>query len=175
LVNKGGYSVVQLDHAEYDAVARSACFVCRILEDRPLIPNPRIVFEDHQVIAFLNQFPTQEGYTIVCPKRHVERWEAELSEEEWLHLQRITHNVARAVSETTGAVRMYLASLGSPERNAHVHLHVCPCPSGTPFEQQQFAAMEMKDGRYLDLSDERLDEMAAQIRRRLAECSSPSV
>jgi hypothetical protein len=63
----------------------------------------------------------------------------------------------------TGAIRMYLASLGRPERNAHLHLHVCLCPPGTPFEEQQFAAMEWKDGRYL-LSAERLDELAEQIR-----------
>jgi diadenosine tetraphosphate (Ap4A) HIT family hydrolase len=159
--------MARLDHAQYDAVARSGCFVCRILEGRPFVPNPRIVFEDDQVIAFLNQFPTQEGYTIVCPKRHVERYEADVSEEEWLYLQVIARKIAKAISEATGAIRMYVASLGSPERNAHLHLHLCPCPEGTPFEQQQFAAMEMKDGRYLDLSDERLDEIAAQIRQRL--------
>ncbi len=142
--------MVRLDHAYYDAVARSDCFVCRIVEGKPLIPNPRIVFEDNQVIAFLNQFPTQEGYTLVCPKRHVERYETDLSEEAWIHLQRIARRVAQAVAQTTGAIRMYLASLGSPERNAHLHLHVCPCPEGTPFERQQFAAMEMQGGLYLD-------------------------
>jgi histidine triad (HIT) family protein/ATP adenylyltransferase len=58
---------------------------------------------------------------------------------------------------------MYLASLGSPERNPHLHLHICPCPEGTPFDQQQFAAMQFADGRYLSLADERLDELAARI------------
>ena len=72
--------------------------------------------------------------------------------------------MARAVSETTGAIRMYLASLGSPERNPHLHVHVCPCPPGTPFDQQQFAAMTSSGGQYLLLSDERLDELAVTIR-----------
>ena len=149
--------------AEYDAATRSACFVCRIVEGRPLFPNPRIVYEDSQVIAFLNQFPSQEGYTIVCPKRHVERFEVDLTPHEWSHLQGVVRNVARAVAESTGAIRMYIASLGSPERNAHVHLHVCPCPSGTPFEQQQFVAMFG----HREMSDERLDELAEVIRRNL--------
>ncbi len=63
---------------------------------------------------------------------------------------------------------MYLASLGSPERNPHLHLHVCPCPEGTPFDQQQFAAMQFRDGEYLALTDERLDDLAAQIREAIA-------
>ncbi|MGE3271223.1 MAG: HIT family protein [Chloroflexota bacterium] len=154
--------------AEYDALARSACFVCRIVEGRPLVPDPRIVYQDEQVIAFLNQFPSQEGYTIVCPKRHVERFETDLTPDEWLHLQRVVRQIARAVSLATGAIRIYLASLGSPERNPHLHVHVCPCPPGTPFDQQQFAAMELHDGQYLLLSDERQDEIAAAIREHLA-------
>lgn len=153
----------QVTRAEYDTATRSACFVCRIVEGRPLFANPRIVYEDPQVIAFLNQFPSQEGYTIVCPKRHVERFESDVSPHELAHLQRVVRDIARAVAEATGAIRMYIASLGSPERNAHVHLHVCPCPRGTPFERQQFVAMLGQR----ELSDERLDELAKAIRQNL--------
>jgi diadenosine tetraphosphate (Ap4A) HIT family hydrolase len=153
---------------EYNRIGRSDCFVCRIIEGKPLVADPHIVYEDEQVIAFLNQFPPQEGYTIVCPKKHVERLEQDLSEEEWLHLQKVVHQVARAVSETTNAMRMYIASLGSPERNAHLHIHVCPCPPNTSFESQQFEAMQIKDGKYLLLSKERLEELSSQIRNRLA-------
>jgi histidine triad (HIT) family protein len=157
----------QVTREEYDRIARSDCFVCRIVEGKPLVPNPHIVYEDEQVIAFLNQFPPQEGYTIVCPKRHAERLERDLSLEEWLHLQAIVQRVALAVSETTNAIRMYIASLGSPERNAHLHIHVCPCPPNTPFEAQQFEAMQIKNGEYLELSEERLKELASQIRAKI--------
>lgn len=157
-----------MDDDAYDKIARSDCFVCRIVAGKPLIPTPHIIYEDAQVIAFFNQFPTQEGYTIVCPKRHAERFESDLTAEEWLHLQGVIQQVARAISATTGAIRMYIASLGSPERNAHLHIHVCPCPSGTPFEEQQGEAMRMKDGRYLEISEKRLAELAEQIRERLA-------
>src|SRR4051812_36542923 len=94
---------------EYDRLARSDCFVCRIVVGKPLIANPHVVYEDDQVIAFFNQFPTQEGYTIVCPKRHVERFESDLSAEEWLYLQAVVQRVAHAIAETTGAIRMYVA------------------------------------------------------------------
>jgi diadenosine tetraphosphate (Ap4A) HIT family hydrolase len=129
-----------------------------------LFPNVRIVYEDDRVIAFLNQFPSQEGYTIVCPKRHAERFETDLAPDEWTHLQAVVRDVARAVAEVTGAMRMYIASFGSPERNAHVHIHVCPCPAGTPFEEQQFVAMDPRGGQaLLTLSDARLDDLARSI------------
>ncbi len=99
-----------------------------------------------EAIAFLSHFPTQEGYTLVCPRRHLERFERDLMPDEWVHLQCVVQRVARAVADATGAIQMYIASLGSPERNAHVHVHVCPCPAGTPFELQQFAAMRHKGG-----------------------------
>jgi diadenosine tetraphosphate (Ap4A) HIT family hydrolase len=155
---------------EYDRLARSDCFVCRIVAGNPLIPDPRIVYEDEHVIAFLSDFPTREGYTIVCPKRHVERHESDLTEAEWLHLQVVVRKVSRAVAATTKAMRMYLASLGSPERNPHLHIHVCPCPPGTPFEQQQFAAMmKAPDGWYMTISEQRMGELAEQIWRHMRE------
>ena len=153
-----------MNHEDYDRLARSDCFVCRMIAGKPLVPNPQIVYEDEQVIAFLNQFPTQEGYTIVCPKRHIERFESEMSAEEWLHLQKVVHRIAQAVSASTQAIRMYIASLGSPERNAHLHIHVCPCPPDTPFHQQQFEAMQIKDGQFLQLDETRMRELASQIR-----------
>lgn len=153
---------MRIDSAEYDRLARSGCFVCRIVEGKPLVPNPRIVYEDQQVIAFLNQFPSQEGYTIVCPKRHAERFESDLDPEEWVHLQSVVQRIAGAIADVTGAIRIYIASLGSPERNAHVHIHVCPCPSGTPFAEQQFAAMQG----HLTVSDARMDDLAQRIREK---------
>lgn len=157
---------------EYDRLCRSDCFVCRIVAGNPLVPTPHIVYEDDSILAFLNQFPTQEGYTLVCPKCHVERYESDLSPDEWLHLQAIVLRVSKAVSSATGAIRMYIASLGSPERNAHLHIHVCPCPSGTPFARQQFAAMEIEGGKYLNLPDERMRDIAALIREQLQTMSS---
>jgi histidine triad (HIT) family protein len=156
-----------LDAAAYDRLARSACFVCAIVQGRPLIPDPQIVYDDDDVIAFLDQLPTQEGYTLVCPRRHVERLERDLSPEQWAHLQAVVQRVARAVAEATGAIRMYVASLGSPERNAHVHVHVCPCPAGTPFELQQFAAMMHESAVQRIRSPSELRHVARRIRERL--------
>ena len=88
-----------ITNAEYDALAPSACFVCRIVEGRPLFPNPWIVFDDDAVIAFIDQRPSQEGHTLVCPKRHAERFESDLSPEEWHHLLEVVQRVAGSVSD----------------------------------------------------------------------------
>jgi diadenosine tetraphosphate (Ap4A) HIT family hydrolase len=153
-----------LDAAAYDRLARSGCFVCAIVQGRPLLPDPQVVYEDGEVIAFLNHFPTQEGYTLVCPRRHLERFERDLTADEWAHLQRVVQRVARAVADATGAMRMYVASLGSPERNPHLHVHVCPCPAGTPFELQQFAAMMHESGIHRIAPSDRQRLVARRIR-----------
>jgi histidine triad (HIT) family protein len=158
---------LDLDASEYDRLARSACFVCAIVEGRALIPDPAVIYDDGRVIAFLDQFPPQDGYTLVCPKRHVERWELDLTSAEWVHLLGVAQHVARAVAETTGAIRVYLALLGSPERNSHVHLHICPCPAGTPIERQQLAAMQHPEGRHSIAPIERLQGLGARIVARL--------
>lgn len=154
-----------MNEKEYDQLARSECFMCRILEGDPMIPNPEIVYEDERVFVMLNQLPTQEGYCLVCPKKHAERFETDLTTEEWIHLQTIVQKTAKAIRETTEAIRVYTASLGSPERNSHIHIHVCPCPKGTPFDQQQFEAMKT----WKTVEPTRMQELAGWIRELLSE------
>jgi hypothetical protein len=81
--------------------------------------------------------------------------------------------VAYAVAEATGAIRIYLASLGSPERNAHLHVHVCPCPAGTPFDEQQFRAMMRKDGEHALAPTSALRRVAVRVRAALAAEAQP--
>ncbi len=38
--------------------------------------------------------------------------------------------------------------------------------AGTPFREQQFAAMQIEGGTYLNLSDERMRDIAARIQER---------
>lgn len=161
------------DAAAYDRLARSGCFVCAVVQGRPLLPDPQVVYEDDDVIAFLNHFPTQEGCTLVCPRRHLERFEQDLIAAEWAHLQQVVQRVASAIADATGAIRMYAASLGSPERNAHIHVHVCPCPAGTPFELQQFAAMMHEGGVHRLASPERQRLVARRIREFLRDGGAP--
>jgi diadenosine tetraphosphate (Ap4A) HIT family hydrolase len=64
--------------------------------------------------------------------------------EEYLGMQRAVHRVAEAVREEVGAERMYIFSFGSNQGNALVHWCVVPLPPGTPYEEQQFAALVLE-------------------------------
>jgi diadenosine tetraphosphate (Ap4A) HIT family hydrolase len=41
-----------------------------------------MIREDADVLVFLNRYPTLRGYTLVCPRRHVEHVVGEATERE---------------------------------------------------------------------------------------------
>jgi diadenosine tetraphosphate (Ap4A) HIT family hydrolase len=144
-----------------------SCFVCGIVSRDPDFPKHHVVYEDDAVIAFLNKYPTQYGYTLVAPKEHKERVADDFTLEEYLGLQRVVHQVAKAVGEEVGAERVYLLSLGSNEGNAHVHWHVVPLPPCTPYEEQQFAAIMLERAGAMKIPEEEIVSLAARIGRRV--------
>jgi histidine triad (HIT) family protein len=152
-----------IDMEKYNELASSDCFICRIVAGRPLIPGVHVVDEDDFTITFLSQFPTKEGYTLVCPKNHIERYEADMSSRDWQTLQKKVHQVSRAVAKALPTKRLYEVSWGSPERNSHLHIHICPCPEGTLPEDQQIAAMDYRKG-YLKLDDAKMSNIAQAIK-----------
>jgi diadenosine tetraphosphate (Ap4A) HIT family hydrolase len=155
----------QLDWEAYLSHVRSACFVCKIVAGDPAYPH-HVVYEDGDAIAFMNQFPTLRGQTLVAPREHRERVTGDFSLGEYLALQRVLYRVAEAVRRAFNPERLYLVSLGSQQANRHVHWHVAPLPAGVPFEEQQAEALEARRG-ILDLSDAELATDAARIREQL--------
>jgi diadenosine tetraphosphate (Ap4A) HIT family hydrolase len=105
-----------------------------------------MIYEDADVLVFLNRYPTLRGYTLVCPRRHVERVIGELSEDEYLELQRWVYRVGRALQQVVPTERLYVLSLGSQQGNRHVHWHLAPLPPGVPYQEQQLAALSMRRG-----------------------------
>lgn len=103
----------------------------------------------------------------MAPKEHREHVVDDLSEDEYLALQRVIHRVGRAICRAVPTERPYVLSLGSQEGNRHVHWHLAPLPPGVPFEEQQLAALDADLG--LDLSDGELAALAERIRGALDE------
>ncbi|MCH5374383.1 MAG: HIT domain-containing protein, partial [Planctomycetes bacterium] len=66
------------------------CPFCRILNDD--LPSSR-VYEDEQLMAFLDIHPISPGHTLVVPRRHVESF-TDLSSEEVCQLARAGKLVA---------------------------------------------------------------------------------
>jgi len=143
------------------------CFVCGIVESLPDAPA-HIVYEDDTYVAFLDAYPRQYGYTLVCPKEHREQVSADFSLPEYLSLQELVYHISEAVRAEVDAERMYIFTFGSNQGNSHVHWHVAPCPRGTPYDQQQGAAVGWQAG-VLRIPEEEMAALAARLRARVEE------
>ena len=153
------------DMAAYERRVREGpCFICAIADGQPEYRDPTaMVHEDADVLVFLNRYPTLRGYTLVCPRRHVEQVVGDFSDAEYLRLQTWVYRVSQAVQRVVPTERLYLLSLGSQQGNRHVHWHVAPLPPGVPYQEQQLAALSMSRG-ILPIPPEEMAQLASRIR-----------
>jgi diadenosine tetraphosphate (Ap4A) HIT family hydrolase/GNAT superfamily N-acetyltransferase len=162
-----------LDIAAYTGRIRAGpCFICRIVAGDPEYRHP-VVYEDETAVVFLNRYPTLFGYTLVCPREHREQVTGDFSPEEYLALQGVVYRVGEALRELLPVERLYVLSLGSQQGNRHVHWHVAPLPPGVPFEEQQFAALDLGRG-VLTIPEAETEAFAARLRARLAHPARPA-
>src|SRR5580658_2635804 len=103
------------------------------------------VYEDAQVLAFLDIAPLSRGHTLVIPKEAAATLD-QLSDESAAALGRVLPRICRAVIAVTG-VRQYnvLENNGPAAHQAisHVHFHIIPKPNaiqglGIGWPQQAF-------------------------------------
>jgi len=89
------------------------------------------VYEDAQVLAFLDINPLSRGHTLVIPKEPAETMD-QLSDEAAAALGKVLPRLCRAVVAATG-VREYNVlennGRGAHQAIAHVHFHIIPKPS----------------------------------------------
>jgi histidine triad (HIT) family protein len=89
------------------------------------------VYEDAQVIAFLDINPLSRGHTLVVPKEPAQTLD-QLSDEAAAAIGRVLPRLCRAVVAATGT-RQYnvLENNGSDAHQAiaHVHFHIIPKPN----------------------------------------------
>lgn len=87
-----------------------------------------IVYEDDQVIAFMDAGQVNPGHVLVATRRQVETL-VELEEAEAAHLFAVAHRVARAVQAAFAPEGMTLLQTNRPagwQTVPHVHVHVLP-------------------------------------------------
>lgn len=133
------------------------CIFCGIIHGEV---ESNVVYEDGEVMAFLDANPISKGHTLVLPKRHVERL-TDLDEG-------TTSRLFNAVREVSGAIQH---SLGPPGINvlqnngktagqevSHVHVHVIPRYGREGFEVNWTS---------IELESEEALEITGKIRRRL--------
>ncbi|MFA5877779.1 MAG: HIT family protein [Candidatus Staskawiczbacteria bacterium] len=96
------------------------CIFCKIVKGE--IPSYKI-YEDNDVLAFLDINPFAKGHTLVIPKKHA-TWVWDLEEDEYCVLLKAVRMIAKAIRkafDTEWAVEG-IAGLDVP----HAHIHVIP-------------------------------------------------
>lgn len=117
-----------------------------------------IVYEDAQVMAFLDIHPRAQGHTLLIPKEPAATMDA-LSEASAAALGRVLPRLCRVVMRVSGAQAYNVLQNNGALANQevpHVHLHIIPRPS---LEQ----GLEQR-GPNFDLDDDAARVMAASMR-----------
>ena len=86
------------------------------------------VYEDDDVLAFLDIGPLSRGHTLVIPKERAAHLD-ELSDASAAALGRVLPRLCRAVLEATGATAYNVLQNNGPEAHQavmHVHFHIIP-------------------------------------------------
>ena len=88
------------------------------------------IYEDEQVLAFLDVGPLSDGHTLVIPKEPAATLD-ELSDEAAAAIGRVLPKLCRAVKKATGCADYnILQNNGAAAHQAvvHVHFHIIPKP-----------------------------------------------
>lgn len=117
---------IKFDAEAYERRMRDGpCFICLLASGYVEYRRVNVmIYEDTNVLVFLNRYPTVRGYTLVCPRRRVEHVVGEFSEAEYLQFQSWVYRVGRAIEQVIETERLYVLSLGSQQGNRHVHSHL---------------------------------------------------
>lgn len=136
-------------------MADELCIFCKIVKRQ--VPS-NVVFENDNVLAFLDIRPVNEGHTLIIPKAHY-RDIFDIPGELLGEVYRVTKEVAVAVKNTVKADGFSIFQQNGRAANQdifHLHIHVIPRFSG------------QKNVPYHDLklvSNGKLEKTALEIRR----------
>lgn len=118
------------------------CIFCKIIKGE--IPSHK-VYEDENVIAFLDANPTSKGHTLVVPKEHVENIH-EASEMDYMWGAIV--EVSNAVKDAFGAEGLNISQNNGEiagQEVMHMHFHVTPRYTGDEIEIE-YDREELEEG-----------------------------
>ena len=101
------------------------CIFCDIVEGK--IPSS-IIYEDDQVMAFLDISQVTRGHTLVIPKKHCDSF-LTCDDEKLAHLMKTARMLAVRIMEKTGAAGMNVISNiheAAGQSVPHFHVHLIP-------------------------------------------------
>ncbi len=133
------------------------CIFCKIIEGK--IPSTK-VFEDDEVLAFMDINPNNKGHTLVITKDHYEVF-TDIPGDKLTKLIKITQKIANAVTQATSChgFNIFMNNFkAAGQLVPHVHFHVVP-----RFDKDGVAPPWKKD-RY---GEGELEEYANAIKKQL--------
>lgn|SRR5581483_3160645 len=98
----------------------AGCIFCKIVAREA--PS-HVVFEDEQVLAFLDIHPVRTGHTLIIPKKHYAYFE-DMPAELMAHITTLAQRFARHMMALYQPMRVGMIVSGTDV--AHMHAHVAP-------------------------------------------------
>ena len=101
------------------------CIFCKIIAGK--IPAAK-VYEDKNVIGFLDIMPANKGHCLIVPKKHVQNL-IEMDEADLVSTVKAAKKVARALSLSFGNASYNLVMNNGKEAGqivSHAHMHIIP-------------------------------------------------
>lgn len=102
------------------------CLFCKIAQKEEFAA---ILYEDEDVIAFMDIRPVNEGHTLIILKKHA-NYISDLSEEDFLKLFPIGYRILKRIKEVYPEITDFNFLIADGEDAGqeipHVHLHVIP-------------------------------------------------
>lgn len=101
------------------------CIFCKIVKGE--IPN-YTVYEDEQVLAFLDISQVTKGHTLVIPKKHYDDF-LDCDDETLTHLMKVTKKLANHIVDSTQANGVNIlsnAKEAAGQTVLHFHTHIIP-------------------------------------------------
>ncbi|GAA6024670.1 hypothetical protein JCM11491_003459 [Sporobolomyces phaffii] len=126
------------------------------------------VYEDDDVLAFLDILPIRTGHLLVVPKRHYERVSHlpdDLSAAIGRTLPRIARALCRAVDQPDFNI---VSNQGYAQVVPHVHYHLVPAPRADAPRPSRTPAARLFAAARTELDDDDGAELARRIRDELA-------
>ena len=134
------------------------CIFCRIAADEA--PSHR-VYEDDEVLVFMDIRPVAEGHTLIIPKAHYENL-FEATEDAMAAVARISVRIAKAIKTVFDPDGVFVAQtngVAAGQTGFHYHLHLIPRGHG---------GEPRLHGR-IEASAAELEALAARLRKALGE------
>ena len=104
---------------------RESCIFCRIVRKEA---EASIVYEDHQVMVFMDARPVSEGHMLIIPKAHFESV-YDISEELYGYIHKTAKRIAvalRAATKADGLSIVQQNGKAAGQEVFHLHVHLIP-------------------------------------------------